>query len=405
MTNGPHVVVIGGGATGCSVARDLAMRDLDVTLVERGSINAGTSGRSHGLLHSGARYADTDPTGARECAAESRILARIGGHCVDQTGGFFVQLDGDDSDYFDRKLEACENCDIPVEVLDGSTAREREPTLAPSIKQALAVPDAVVSPSRLVAATAASARNHGVRLLTGTEVVDISRSRGVVEAIETDHDGAGRIQADHFVNAAGAWAGRVAALGAVQVGMKPTSGVMVAVDLSRVGTILNRCRPPTDGDIMVPRGSQLVCGTTSTPIEDPNHYPRHDTEVHHILSECAAMVPAVEDAPVLRRYWGVRPLPESLENADAGDRQSRSFLVFDHADRDGLRGFTTVVGGKLTTCRLMAEVVADQVSDALGHETSSRTDVEPLPGHDDPARLDAQVETFNAGGPADANVT
>ncbi len=67
-----EVLVIGGGATGAGVARDLALRGVDVTLVERGGLSSGTSGRSHGLLHSGARYAEADARGAEECLEKTR---------------------------------------------------------------------------------------------------------------------------------------------------------------------------------------------------------------------------------------------------------------------------------------------------------------------------------------------
>ena len=100
MTRKTEVLVIGGGATGVGVARDLALRGVDVTVVERGGLSSGTSGRSHGLLHSGARYADTDPVGARECIAENRVLREIAGDCIRDTGGLFVQLDGDSPEYF-----------------------------------------------------------------------------------------------------------------------------------------------------------------------------------------------------------------------------------------------------------------------------------------------------------------
>ena len=79
------VLVIGGGATGTGVAWDAALRGLDVVLVERGDLATGTSGRFHGLLHSGGRYAVKDPSAADECARENIIVAprrggRRGGH-------------------------------------------------------------------------------------------------------------------------------------------------------------------------------------------------------------------------------------------------------------------------------------------------------------------------------------
>src|SRR6056297_3661271 len=97
------VLVIGGGSTGTGTARDLAMRGLDVTLVERGNLTNGTTGRMHGLLHSGGRYVVADRASARECIAENRILRDVATHCVEETGGLFVQRPEDDDEYFRKK--------------------------------------------------------------------------------------------------------------------------------------------------------------------------------------------------------------------------------------------------------------------------------------------------------------
>lgn len=90
------VIIIGGGATGAGIARDCALRGLRVILVERHDIATGATGRNHGLLHSGARYAVTDAESARECISENQILKRIARHCVEPTNGLFITLPEDD---------------------------------------------------------------------------------------------------------------------------------------------------------------------------------------------------------------------------------------------------------------------------------------------------------------------
>ena len=99
------VIVIGGGATGAGTARDCAKRGLNTILLERYDIATGTTGRNHGLLHSGARYAVTDKESAVECIKENMILKSIASHCIDQTDGFFISLPEDDLEYqkTDRK--------------------------------------------------------------------------------------------------------------------------------------------------------------------------------------------------------------------------------------------------------------------------------------------------------------
>ena len=118
MTRLPTVLIVGGGATGTGIARDLALRGVEVMLVERNGLSGGASSRSHGLLHSGARYSEADRVGAKECIVENRILRSIAGECIRDTGGLFVQLAGDDAAYFDEKQAACEEIGIKMQRLN-----------------------------------------------------------------------------------------------------------------------------------------------------------------------------------------------------------------------------------------------------------------------------------------------
>lgn len=394
------VLVIGGGATGVGVARDLALRGVDTTLVERGPLAAGTTGRSHGVLHSGARYAETDAADAADCLAENRILRDVAGGCVAETGGYFLQLDGDDPAYFERKRAACADLGMDVETLGGEAFRDRVPGAAPGIERALAVPDAVVSPSRLVVATAADAREAGATIHTHAPAESMTVSDGRIESVRVGGRLDTTVDADWVVNAAGPWAGSCAALAGVSVPMRPTQGVMVAVEREGgPGAVLNRCRPPADGDIVVPRSGEAILGTTSVVLDDPERVERSSEEVDRVVAECASMWPGAAEAAVRRRYWGVRPLYAPEEPADARGI-SRGFAVLDHA-ADGVDGFVSVVGGKLTIYRLMAEATADLLCDRLGVSAPCRTAERALPGADDPGRLDALVAGFGVDAPAD----
>jgi glycerol-3-phosphate dehydrogenase len=404
MTSETDVLVIGGGGTGVGIARDLAMRGLEVTLCERGGLGSGTSGRSHGLLHSGARYAEADREGATECIEENRILKGIAGACIRDTGGYFVQLADDDPAYFESKLAACRDLSIPAEVYDGRTVRETTDALAADVKRVMRVPDGVIRPSRLVAATAESAREHGGAIHTHTAVSDIHTNGERVTGVTTEGGLNGRIDADYVVNAAGAWAGQVGADLGLGIDMQPTRGVMVAVDFEGVDTVLNRARDPDDGDIVVPHERQVVLGTTSVPVDDPDEYEQADWEIERTIEECARMVPGIEGLDPSRVYWGVRPLFGPDEGERDGRGISRGFFLLDHAARDGIEGICSVVGGKLTTHRLMAEAIADHVASRMGVEAPCRTAEERLPGVDDPAVLDRLVANYDARGPADEDV-
>jgi len=396
-------LVVGGGATGAGVARDLALRGVDVTLVERGGLGSGTSGRSHGLLHSGARYAESDARGAEECLEENEILRDIAGACIRDTGGLFVSLAADDADYFEEKRAACEEIGIPAEPMDGGEARERVPDLSDDVERALAVPDAAIYPSRLVAANAADARDHGARIHPHAPVEDVSVEDGQVTAVHAGGSVDDRIEADYVVSATGAWAGEFAAMAGLEVEMRPTRGVMVSVDYDRLGPVLNRCRDPDDGDIIVPHETEAVLGTTSVPVRDPDEYETEEREVETSVEECAAMLPPVRDAPQIRTWWGVRPLYAPDEDERGGRGISRGFFLLDHAG-DGVENMASVVGGKLTTYRRMAEATSDHVCEYLGVEAECATADERLPVVDDPSRLDELVAEFDGQGPTDQDV-
>ena len=113
-----EVLVIGGGATGTGILRDLAMRGFNAILVEQRDFTHGTTGRFHGLLHSGARYAVKDPEAARECIEENLILRKIMPHCIEDTGGFFVRTPEDEPLYPEKFLAGCQQAGIPVETVD-----------------------------------------------------------------------------------------------------------------------------------------------------------------------------------------------------------------------------------------------------------------------------------------------
>ncbi len=405
------VIVVGGGSTGTGIARDLSMRGVDVTLVEKGNLTHGTSGRMHGLLHSGGRYAVADQSSARECMVENEVLREIATHCVEETGGLFVKRPEDDEAYFQEKLEGCRECDIPAEVISGAEAREREPYLARDVEKAIAVPDAAIDPFRLCVANAVAAEQNGARIATHAEVTDVLLDAGDVVGVQVEHDGdanpgpndrAGteRIEADHVINATGPWAGQLGAMAGVDVEVRPSKGVMTVMNTRQVDTVINRCRPKGDADIVVPHETACILGTTDEEVDDPEDYPEEEWEVDLMIEQLSELVPVLQEARTLRSFWGVRPLyePPDTGTEDATDI-TRDFFLLDHADRDDVAGLTSIVGGKLTTYRMMAESVADHVCDRLGVSGECRTAAVPLPGSDDRGLLDRHMDRFGLRSP------
>jgi glycerol-3-phosphate dehydrogenase len=412
MAETPTVLVVGGGSTGCGVARDLSMRGLDVTLVEKGNLTHGTTGRMHGLLHSGGRYAVSDQASATECIEENRVLRDIAGHCVDMTGGLFVKRPEDSEEYFQEKLAGCEECGIPTEVLSGAEAREEEPFLARDVEKAIRVPDGASDPFRLCVANAVSAERHGARVETHAEVTDVLVEDGEVVGVEVEHEsgpgkrvhgrasGREELRADYVVNATGAWAGQVGAMAGVDVEVRPSKGVMTIMNVRQVDTVVNRCKPKGDADIVVPHETTCILGTTDEEVSDPEEYPEEGWEVDLMISELSKLIPKLREARTIRSYWGVRPLyePPGTGTTDPTDI-TRDFFLLDHGERDGVPGMASIVGGKYTTYRLMAEKISDHVCEFLGVDATCRTADVPLPGSEREAVLDDAMDRFGLRSP------
>ena len=117
-----HIVVIGGGGTGAAIVHDLALRGFRTTLLEKGEVLSGTSGRHHGLLHSGARYAVTDQEAAKECIQENTILREITTDVLELNDGIFVTLSDEDEAFLKIFLEGCAESSIPTRLLTAKQA-------------------------------------------------------------------------------------------------------------------------------------------------------------------------------------------------------------------------------------------------------------------------------------------
>jgi glycerol-3-phosphate dehydrogenase len=382
-----EVLVVGGGSTGVGVARDAAMRGLQAVLVERGDLAEGTTGRFHGLLHSGGRYAVKDPQSARECIHENLILRRIAADCIEDTGGLFVTTPWDDPAFGDTFAEGCRACDIDVEEISVSEMLAREPRLNPQITRAFVVPDAAIDAWKTVWACARSAREHGARILTYHRLLDLESRNGTVRGALLRNEFTGeelRIHADVVVNASGAWAGQIAAMAGCEVEVLPGKGIMIAMAHRLVNTVVNRCQMPTDGDILVPIRTVCVIGTTDSRVADPDELEITRPEIDLMLDEGEKLVPGFRQARALRVWAGARPLFSETRKQAADTRDvSRSHTLLDHARRDGVEGFLTITGGKATTFRLMAEVTVDAVCEHLEVDRPCHTHEEPLPDSED----------------------
>jgi glycerol-3-phosphate dehydrogenase len=379
-----QLLVIGGGATGLGIALDACLRGIKTVLVDRCDLSQGTSGRYHGLLHSGGRYVLSDPQAAAACASENILLRKIAAPAIEDTGGYFVSTPGDSLEFPDLWLAACRRVGVPCEERSSQQLRHREPLLNPRISRAFEVQDASLDSFDLAHMLAHGIRDAGGKILLHHEVTDLVLKAGQLEFVRLlDRQSHKRVSigADFIVNAAGPWSEMIAHMVNIKLPISLSKGTMLAMASRLTNTVINRCKSPGDGDIIVPVGTVCVLGTTDSPVNNPEDVNVLPWEIDLLLSEADLLIPGIQQHRPLRTWAGVRPLYDEAVSREPNRKRiiTREHIVLDHRETDGVDHFVTVFGGKLTTYRLMAEEAVSLIANRLGNTVPCSTASATLP--------------------------
>lgn len=394
VANGEQVdvVVIGGGITGAGVALDAASRGLKVALVERRDLANGTSRWSSKLAHGGLRYLRHGRIGvAWESARERDILmTRTAPHLV-RPLAFINALDANMPPARGALTEAGIRVGDLLRVAAGTPSRLLPHPRRVSVVQTLSFFPALhrdqlrgailfwdgqlEDDARLVIAVARTAAAHGAMVLTYCEALEATRDR--VRVHDTFGGGAFEIRPKHVINATGVWAGTLAP----GISLRPSKGIHVVVKSEVLGHPRAALIVPVPGVSArwvgaTPAGDGLtIIGTTDEAYSGPllDKADVSDDEVGPLLAVMSsALERPLRPEEVIGRYAGFRPLLGSGDGNTADI--SRQHAIITDADT----GIVTVVGGKLTTYRHMAQQTVDRV---VGHQPGgSRTAHLPLVG-------------------------
>lgn len=401
------VLVIGGGITGCGVARDAARRGLTVALVEKDDFASGTSSRSSRLIHGGVRYLEHGYLHlVFESSAERRRLLRVAPHLVRPLAFTWPVYEGARVPRW--KLAAGLTL-YDALALFRNVGRHRrlnhdevlgaEPMLRPDgLLGGASYFDAATNDARLTLANAIDAAEHGAIVLNHAAVEALHVENGRISgAVIRDRltDACAPVRASVVVNASGPWSDAVRALangehGSTRgAGLRGSKGAHIAVLRERVGnnsalTLLH----PDDGRVlfMLPAGPHAIVGTTDTYTNsspDTVHASRDD--VRYLLDSANTFFPNARlgENDVVSAWAGIRPLLASSD--DNPVNASR-----EHAVSTSPQGLVSITGGKLTTYRVMAHDVVDTVVRQLGRHLAEASKDAPLPGGDF-ASVDALV--------------
>ena len=390
------VVIIGGGATGAGILRDLCLRGVKAILVERGDLGCGTSSRFHGLLHSGARYAVKDKNAAVECIEENMILRKIASACVEPISSIFIRTPEDDPDYESQWVQACARAGISAKPLTIEETLTLEPNVSPKIKSAYLCPGAAIDGFRLLWHIFDSSIKLGGKVLTYTNVTAINSRNGVIEGVTVQDKYTKetyQIGCKYLINASGPWCAQVANLAGIDINIKPSKGTLIAFNHRISTNVIHRLHKPADADIFVPHGTVTILGTTSMDANPDDNSTTQD-EVKAMMEIGKATFENLEKYRILRVFAGCRPLYAGDDKNASGRAVSRDFVALDHGPRDGLQNFMSVCGGKFTTHRQMAEKVCNMVCPVLGNHAKCVTATVPLAPEADEQLVERAKKVF-----------
>jgi glycerol-3-phosphate dehydrogenase len=388
------VIVIGGGITGTGIALDAATRGLRVALVEKHDLAFGTSRWSSKLVHGGLRYLATGNVGiARRSAAERGILmTRNAPHLVkampqlvpllpemNTASSTLVRLGFAAGDGL-RKLAGTPSSTLPR---SRCVSAERTIEMAPTVRRdglrggLLAYDGQLIDDARLVTAVARTAAQHGARILTR---VSASQATGTSVTLTDERSGESfDISARAVINATGVWAADVD----TSLRLRPSRGTHLVFDAKAFGNPVAALTIPIPGEInrfvfaMPEQLGRVYLGLTDEDAPGPIPDVPQPTaqEVSFLLDTVnTALDAALTPADVIGAYAGLRPL------IDTGGGRTAD-VSREHAVVESTSGVISVIGGKLTEYRFMAEDVLDRAVTLRGLTvTRCRTRNLPLVG-------------------------
>jgi glycerol-3-phosphate dehydrogenase len=397
------LLVIGGGINGAGIARDAAMRGLQVAVVEQGDFASGTSSKSSKLIHGGLRYLENYEFAlVLEASRErDRLRRHIAPHLVHPMPFVFPVFHGDPVGRL--RLSA------GLWVYDGlaafrNIARHRswgrratlrhEPRLrADGLRGALHYYDCWTDDARLTLETMLAAIAAGAVACNYLGVVELLRDDAHVcgvRVVDRLYGGTLTIAARQVVNATGPWLDVVRRLEdpAAAPVLRLTKGAHIIVPRERVGNVhAIVLRAPRDGRVMfaIPWEHQVLVGTTDTDYDgDPGAVVADADDVRYLLEAVNHAFPAAAlvERDVVGAYAGLRPLVAPADPSSPSET-SREEAIFESAS-----GMLSLGGGKLTTYRRVSERVVDRVVERLRARDPERrfgpcrTGALPLPGAD-----------------------
>lgn len=378
------VIVIGAGINGAGIARDAALRGLRVLLVDKSDLGSGTTSYSTRLIHGGLRYLEHLEFGlVRESLRERETLLRIAPHLVrplpitipiysrGKRGPLTIRagMIAYDLLSFNKSLPG-------HRMLSRSDTLKQFPGLNPEglLGSALYFDAQIQFAERLVVENVVDAQQAGAEILTYTPVTSLVVDGESISGVEfVSEEGQSRFaRANVVVNAAGPWVDQLLARAPVESlpligGTKGSHIVVPAFPGAPANAIYLEAQSDARPFFIIPWNGNYLIGTTDVRFEDdPDEVRSEVWEIDYLLTETNLAFPDAQLTRdrILFTYSGVRPLPRTSDT-DAQSITRRHFI----REHPRVKNLLSIVGGKLTTYRSLAEECVDLIFRKLGKQS------------------------------------
>jgi len=377
------VTIIGAGATGLALAIELQNAGVDFIVVDKGDPGMGSTCHSAGVLHSGARYALTDPELAKTCRQSQEFFLSVAPFTVsNKSDAYYLITDRQSEVYATDLVDACRRLEVPIRYVSRTEIRESEPHISIDAMGALAVPDVTVDPFLLVASYVEEITNRGAAITPRAEILSATWNHDCwrLELFDTMMNRTQTVFTKMVIVAAGPWTARVLNHFGISLNLRYINGCMFVLNDKVVDRIVTLCQPPTSCDSLIPCYSNTLLGSTwsQQDMADPTLPVSGDRG--QATSALSRLLDVSYDQVVSHAYSGVRViLATKLRSAANISRTAkRASYLLDHSEQNGVNNLISIFGGKLTFHNTMAQQAATLVCQKLGASYTNNNRISPM---------------------------
>jgi len=371
-----EIIIIGVGIAGLSIARDMRLRDFRVTILEKNTVASGTT-RCAAMLHSGARYAVKDKKLAELCFEENKIINHIADFAIGKNKGLFISMPTDDQEFHEEFERNCLEIGIPIEKLNFEEIEKIQPGINKKVSGGYLTPDLVIDNSKLIDAYVYNLKKDSVDILERTEILRAEFHNNYWNLLISQNNIKKNIRTNFVINASGSNLSEVAKIFGDNFELSYIHGAMAILNKNICNRIISRCAPSTSGDTIIPSAEGSLIGSTWHESDNNNPIMMSEDDREELLKSASLILEETSHLKIVSNIIGIRTHVKA-DSESGSFNIKRDYAIVDHNKSKKVSNFISVLPGKLTLSRFVAEKVGDIICKSFNLDTKSKTKYTPL---------------------------